>query len=78
MCWSANTLCNFSVFSVSVRTQIGAVGGAEHTQTTERGTGRPIVFPVTEFQRQLVEASVGRVPPFQSCTMNWATDMVDE
>ena len=61
------------MFSVSVRTQIGAAGGAEHTQTTERETGRPIVFLVTEFQHQLVEAPMGRVPPSQSCTVNWAT-----
>jgi len=51
------------VFSVSVRTQIGAVGGAEHTPTTERETGRPIVFLVTEFQRQLFEASLGSFSP---------------
>ena len=72
ICRSANTLCNFAVFSVSVRTQIGAVGGAEHTPTTERETGRPIVFPVTDFQRQLLEATFWRVSPFQSCTVIWA------
>jgi hypothetical protein len=66
------------MFSVSVRAQIGAVGGAEHTPTTERETGRPIVFPVTEFQHQLFEASVGIVSLFQSCTVNWATGTVDE
>ena len=70
---SANTLCNFTMFSVSVHTQIGAVGGAEHTPTTERETGRTIVFLVTEFQRNKVEASVGRVSPSHSCTVNWAT-----
>jgi len=66
------------VFSVSVRTQIGAVGGAEHTPTTERETGRPIVFPLTEFQHQLVETSVGRVSSCQSCTVNWVAGTVDE
>jgi len=41
------TLCNFTMFSVSVRTQIGAVVEADHTPTTERETHRPNVFPVT-------------------------------
>ena len=41
------TLCNFTMFSVSVCTQIGAVGEAGHTPTTERGTGRMFVFPLT-------------------------------
>jgi hypothetical protein len=41
------TLCNFTVLSVSVCNQIGTVGGAEHTQTTEQETARPFVFPVT-------------------------------
>jgi len=41
------THCNFTMFSVSVHTQIGAVGGAEHTLTIERETGRPTVFSVT-------------------------------
>jgi len=41
------TLCNFTMFSVSVCIQIGAVGEADHTPTTERGTGRMFVFPVT-------------------------------
>jgi hypothetical protein len=44
---TANSLCNFTVFSVAVHTQIGAVGSAAHTPTTERELGRPIVFPVT-------------------------------
>jgi len=35
------------MFSVSVRTQIGAVGEADHTPITEQETRRPIVFPVT-------------------------------
>ena len=67
------THCNFTMFSVSVRTQIGTVGGAEHNPTTERETGRLNVFPVTEFQHQLLAASVGRVSAFQSCTVSWAT-----
>jgi len=69
---SAYTLCNFTLFPVSVRTQIGTVGGAEHTSTTKRETGRPTVFPVTEFQHPLVDASEGRVSPFQSCAVIWA------
>jgi len=60
------------VFSVSVRTQIGTVGGTERTPATKRETGRPTVFPVTEFQHQLVEASEGRISPFWSCMLNWA------
>jgi len=35
------------MFSLSVHTQIGTVGGAEHTLTIERETGRPTVFSVT-------------------------------
>jgi hypothetical protein len=41
------THCNFTMFSVSVHTQIGAVGGAEHTPTIERETDRPTIFSVT-------------------------------
>jgi hypothetical protein len=67
------TLCNFTIFSVSVHTQIGAVVGAEHTPTTERETGRLIVFPESEFQHQLLQTTLGRASRFQSCTVSWAT-----
>jgi hypothetical protein len=64
---------NLPCFLVSVCTQIGAVGGPEHTSTTERKTGRPIVFPVTESHHQLLEAPVGRVPRFQSRMVSCAS-----
>ena len=44
---TASTLCNFTMLSVSVRTQIGSVGRADHKPTTKQETGRTIVFPVT-------------------------------
>ena len=63
---------NFTIISVSGHTQIGTVGGAQHTPTTEPETGRLTVFPVEEFQHQLLEYTVGRVSPFQFCTLSWA------
>lgn len=49
ICRSADTLCNLTRFSVSVCTQVGTVGGPKHPPTTKWKTGRPTVFPVTEF-----------------------------
>ena len=43
---TAYTLWNFTTLSVSVRTQIGSVGRADHILTTEQETGRTILFPV--------------------------------
>jgi len=68
-----NTFCNFNIVSVSLSTEIGAFGEAEHTLTTERETERPTAFPVIEIQHQLLKYSLGRVLPFQPYMVRWAT-----